>query len=101
MLNKSGKTGDTLMWIFWTNLVLFCLQFFLLLVSFNVNIQEAKKRKLCQREKYEDRADDDEYIEGSSVGDLGLGLPAKPDGDHGQGARGAETCPGGNLLTLK
>lgn len=88
------------MWLFWTNLILFCPHFFFLLVSFNVNIQEAKKREFSQRKKHEDRADDDEYIEGSGVGDLGLGLPAKPDGDHSQGAGGAETCSGGNLLTL-
>ena len=84
-----------------TNLIVFFPYFFLLLVSSDVNIQEAKKGKLCQREKYEDRADDDEHIQGSGVGDLGLGLPTKPDGDHGQCTGGAQTCPGGNLLALE
>ena len=75
--------------------------FLLLFVSSDVNIQEAEQGKLCQRKEYENRADDDEHIQGSGVGNLGLSLPSKPNGDHSQGTSGAQTCPGGNLLALK
>ena len=74
--------------------------FFLLLVSSDVNIQKAEEGKLCQRKEYKDRADYDEDVQGSGVSHLGLGLPSKPDGDHGQRAGGAQTSPGGDLLSL-